>query len=116
MTERHSTRDVRNIALAGHAGAGKTSLVEAILHVAGCSNRQGRVDDGSAALDFDPDEQKRHHSIHLALAHCGWDGRHLNWADTPGHPDFFGDFLAALRVVDDVLLVTPAAAGADGAT
>jgi elongation factor G len=113
MVERHLTRDVRNIALAGHTGSGKTSLVEAILHVAGCSNRQGRVDDGSATLDFDPDEVKRRHSIHLALANCGWNGRHLHWVDTPGHPDFAGDFAAALRVVDDVLLVTPASTNAD---
>jgi elongation factor G len=108
MTEKHLTRDVRNIALAGHSGAGKTSLLEAILHVAGCSERLGRVDDGTATADFDPDETKRKISIHLALAPCGWKGRHLNWVDTPGYPDFNGDFSAALRVVDDLLLVTPA--------
>ncbi|MGC4044472.1 MAG: elongation factor G [Armatimonas sp.] len=111
--EKHLPRDVRNIALAGHAGGGKTSLLEAILHVAGVNERLGRVDDGSATTDFDPDETQRKHSIHLALAPCDWppsgaQKRELHWVDTPGHPDFFGDFIAALRVVDDVLLVTPA--------
>ncbi len=106
--ERHLTRDVRNVALAGHAGAGKTSLIEAILHVAGCSDRLGRVEDGSAVTDFDPEEVRRRHSIQLALAPCAWNGRQMTWVDTPGYPDFFGDFLAALRVVDDMLLVTPA--------
>lgn len=111
--EKHLPRDVRNIALAGHAGGGKTSLLEAILHVAGVNERLGRVDDGTATTDFDPDEIQRKHSIHLALAPCDWppgdsQKRELHWVDTPGHPDFFGDFIAALRVVDDVLLVTPA--------
>ena len=108
MMERHLTRDVRNVALAGHPGSGKTSLVEAILHVAGCSDRLGRVDDGSATTDFDPEETRRRHSIQLAMAPCPWNGRQITWIDTPGYPDFFGDFLAALRVVDDMLLVTPA--------
>jgi elongation factor G len=106
--EKHLPRDVRNIALAGHSGAGKTSLAEAILHVAGCSERLGRVDDGTATTDFDPDEIKRKISLSLAMAPCAWNGRTLNWVDTPGYPDFFGDFVSALRVVDDMLLVTPA--------
>jgi elongation factor G len=108
MTEKHLPRDVRDIALAGHAGAGKTSLAEAVLFVAGCSERLGKVDDGTATTDFEPDETKRKMSISLAMAPCAWNGRALNWVDTPGYPDFFGDFVAALRVVDDVLLVTPA--------
>ena len=106
--EKHEPRDVRDIALAGHSGAGKTSLAEAVLYVAGCSERLGRVDDGTATTDFDPDETKRKISISLAMAPCDWNGRTLNWVDTPGYPDFWGDFVSALRVVDDVLLVTPA--------
>jgi elongation factor G len=106
--EKHLPRDVRNIALAGHAGSGKTSLAEAILHVAGCSERLGSVDNGTATTDFDADEIKRRMSINLALAPCPWNGRLLNWVDTPGYPDFVGDFQAALRAVDDVLLVTTA--------
>jgi elongation factor G len=125
MTERHSpgdahtaasaasvaTRattcsDVRDIALAGHAGSGKTSLAEAFLYVAGHTDRQGKVDEGNTLLDYDPEETRRRASIQLSLAACKWDGRRMTWVDTPGAPDFAGDFAAALRVVDDVLLVT----------
>ena len=74
MTEKHLPRDVRDIALAGHAGAGKTSLAEAVLFVAGCSERLGKVDDGTATTDFEPDETKRKMSISLAMAPCAWNG------------------------------------------
>ena len=89
----HAPRDVRNIALAGHSGAGKTSLAEALLHVAGCSERLGRVDDGTATTDFDPDETRRKISISLAMAPCEWNNRILNWVDTPGYPDFGGELV-----------------------
>lgn len=109
--EKHLPRDVRNIALAGHSGSGKTSLAEAILFVAGCTNRLGSVDKGGAVTDFDPEETKRHISINLAIAPCEWQGRVLNWLDTPGFLDFLPDYHTALRVVDDVLLVTSAQIG-----
>jgi elongation factor G len=109
--EKHLPRDVRNIALAGHSGSGKTSLAEAILFVAGCTDRLGNVDRGTATTDFDPEENRRHISINLAMAPCEWQGRVLNWVDTPGFLDFITDFHTALRVVDDVLLVTSAQTG-----
>lgn len=106
--EKHLPRDVRNIALAGHIGSGKTSLLEAILFAAGAIDRPGRIEDGNTVGDYDPEETQRRHSIHLAMAPCDWAGRELHWIDTPGHPDSAADRAAALRVVDDFLLVTPA--------
>jgi len=106
VATRSTCSDVRDIALAGHAGAGKTSLAEAFLYVAGHTDRLGKVDEGNTLLDYDPEETRRRASIQIALAACRWDSRLLTWVDTPGAPDFAGDFIAALRVVDDVLLVT----------
>jgi elongation factor G len=105
--------EVRNITLAGHAGSGKTSLVEAILYISGCTDRQGKVDDNTTLLDFDSESVKRKTSVQLGLAHSVWDKRNLTWVDTPGAPDFAGDLVAALRATDDILLVTPPVTGHD---
>ena len=86
---------LRNVALAGHGGAGKTSLVEACLFDTGAIDRAGRVEEGTAATDFDPDEQRRHMSINLALAPLAWREHKINLLDTPGYSDFVGEVVSA---------------------
>lgn len=102
---------IRNVAVVGHGGSGKTTLVETILHLAGATTRLGRVDDGTSILDTDPEEQKRHITINLALASFIDDGVKVNLIDTPGYADFAGDREAALRVADAAIVVVDASAG-----
>lgn len=102
---------IRNIAVIGHGGAGKTSLVEAMLFNAGHTNRLGRVDDGTATTDYFPEEIKRKISVSTALAPCEWKGCKINLLDTPGYADFFSEVKGALRVADSVLLVLCAVSG-----
>ena len=99
---------IRNVGLFGHQGAGKTSLAEALLYSANALDRLGRVDDGTATCDFDPEEQKRRISINVALAPCEWHGTKINILDVPGYLDFQGEVQSALRVVEAAILVTPA--------
>ena len=104
---------LRNVAVLGHRGSGKTSLVEAMLFAAKATTRQGRVADGTTVADFDDDEQRRGMSISASLCHLTWNGVKVNLLDTPGEPSFQGDTLAALRAVDAVLMVVNAAAGVE---
>jgi elongation factor G len=104
---------IRNVALIGHRGAGKTSLAEAILFEAGVTNRLGRVEDGSTVADFEPDEQARQMSIGAALASFDHDGRKINLIDTPGDPSFIADTLGALRVVDAAVVVVNGVMGVE---
>jgi elongation factor G len=104
---------VRNVALVGHGGAGKTTLVEALLHRAGTINRLGRVEDGSTVSDHDPEEQRRGISLSLAVAPFEWKGHKVNLIDTPGYADFLGDVRAALRVVDLAVFVVSAVDGVE---
>ncbi len=104
---------IRNVALVGHGGAGKTSLAEALLLEAGAISRFGRVEDGAAVCDFDPEEQKRGISISLALAPFEWKGHKVNLIDTPGYADFEGEALAALRVADLAVFVVSAVEGVE---
>ena len=76
--KRYATGQIRNVALVGHSGAGKTSLAEALLHRAGAISRLGRVEDGTTACDFDPEEQKRGISLSLALAPFEWRDHKVN--------------------------------------
>ncbi|MDO8588641.1 MAG: elongation factor G [Armatimonadota bacterium] len=114
--QKYAIDAIRNIALAGHSGSGKTSLAESLLHVSGAVDRLGKVDDGSATMDYDPDEVKRKISINTALAPCEWQGRKLNLLDTPGYPDFVGDVIGALRVTESVLISLDAVSGAEVGT
>jgi elongation factor G len=102
---------IRNVGVVGHGGVGKTSLVEAMLHAAGAVNRLGKVDDGTTTTDFDPDEIKRKITINTAVAHCDWQGHHVNLVDTPGYGDFISDARAGLRVVEAAVVVVDAVAG-----
>jgi elongation factor G len=104
---------IRNIALIGHRGAGKTSLCEAILFEAGVVNRLGRVQDGSTVADYEADEQEREMSIDAAVASFEYDGRKINLIDTPGEPSFVADTLAALRVVDAAVVVVNGVMGVE---
>src|ERR671935_1720138 len=110
----HKAADrIRNVALIGHRGSGKTSLCEAILFEAGVVNRLGRVDDGSTVSDFEPDEQERSMSIGASVASFEYADRKINLIDTPGEPSFVADTLGALRVVDAAVVVVNAVMGVE---
>lgn len=102
---------IRNVAVVGHGGSGKTTLVETLLHVAGVTSRLGKVDDGTSILDTDPEEQKRRISINVKVASLVHDGTKINFIDTPGFADFAGDQKAGLRVADSALVVLDGSAG-----
>ena len=110
----HKAADrIRNVALIGHRGAGKTSLHEALLFEAGVVNRLGKVDEGSTVSDFEADEQERGMSIGASVASFEHDGRKINLIDTPGDPSFIADTIAALRVVDSAVVVVNAVMGVE---
>src|SRR5437867_10722975 len=102
---------IRNVAVVGHGGSGKTSLVEHLLHAVGATARLGKVDDGTSILDTDPEEHKRRITINVAIASFTNDGVKFNLLDTPGFADFAGDQRAALRVADAALVVVDGSAG-----
>ena len=104
---------IRNVALVGHRGSGKTSLAEAILFESGVVNRLGRVDDGSTVCDFEDDEQERGMSIGAAVTSFEHDERKVNMIDTPGESSFIAETLAALRVVDAAVFVVNAVMGVE---
>ncbi len=104
---------IRNVALVGHAGSGKTTLAEALLFRAGTVKRLGTVQEGSTVTDFDPEEHDRDMSLALAMAPFEWQGHKINLIDTPGYADFVGDVHAALRVADLAVLVIDAAEGVE---
>jgi elongation factor G len=104
---------IRNVALVGHRGSGKTSLAEAILFESGVINRLGSVDDGSTVCDFEPDEKERGMSIGAAVTSFEHDGRKVNMIDTPGEPSFVADTLGALRVVDSAVFVVNGVMGVE---
>jgi elongation factor G len=104
---------IRNVALVGHGGAGKTTLAEALLFSSGAINRLGRVEDGTTTTDFDPEETKRNISISMALAPFEHQGHKINLLDTPGYADFLGEVEAALSVADLVIVVVSAVEGVE---
>src|ERR1700760_3986743 len=102
----HKAADrIRNVALVGHRGSGKTSLHEALLFEAGVLNRLGSVQDGTTASDTEADEQARQMSISLTLSSFEWAGCRINLLDTPGEPSFVADALGALRVCEAAIVV-----------
>lgn len=104
---------IRNVALIGHGGTGKTTLAEALLACSGTIGRTGRVEDGTTTCDYEPEEHRRHLSLGLALAPFEHDGYKVNLIDTPGYADFAGDVAAALSVVDLAVLVVSAVDGVE---
>jgi elongation factor G len=108
--------NIRNVVLVGHSGAGKTTLVEALLAATATINRPGRVEDGTTVSDFDEAEHRQQRSVSLALAPLVHDGVKVNLLDTPGYADFVGDLRAGLRAADAALFVVSAVDGLDGAT
>jgi elongation factor G len=104
---------IRNVALVGHGGTGKTTLAEALLYCAGAINRQGRVEDGTTTTDFDAEEVRRGISLSLALAPFEHDGFKINLIDTPGYADFVVELQTALRVADLAVLVVSGVEGVE---
>jgi len=104
---------IRNVAVVGHRGTGKTSLVEALLFQAGKTNRLGTIEAGTTVSDWDEDEQKRQMSLSASLCSAEWQGRKLNFIDTPGDSGFQADTVASLRVVEGALVVVSAVMGVE---
>src|SRR6476620_625046 len=110
----HKAADrIRNVALIGHRGSGKTSLHEALLFEAGVINRLGRVEDGSTTSDYEPDEQEREMSIGATVSSFEHDSRKINLIDTPGDPSFIADTVASLRVADAAVVVVNGVMGVE---
>src|SRR5947199_2553444 len=110
----HKASDrIRNVALVGHRGSGKTSLHEALLFQGGAINRLGSVLDGTTASDADPDEKSRQMSISAALSSFEWQERKVNLIDTPGDSSFVADALSALRVCESAVFVINAVMGVE---
>ncbi len=112
----HAADRIRNVALVGHRGAGKTSLFEAMLYETGATNRLGSVVDATSVSDAEPDEQSRGMSISLALNSLTWQDRKVNLLDTPGEPSFVADALGALRVCESAVFVVNAVMGVEVST
>src|SRR3954464_7171979 len=108
--------EIRNIAVIGHGGSGKTSLVDALAFVSGSSKRHGSVADGTTLTDTSPEEIERRYSINLGCAHAEWMGAKVNLLDTPGFLDFQGDAIAGLAAADGALCVVSATTGVEVGT
>src|SRR6478736_4439265 len=107
---------IRNVAVVGHGGSGKTSLVDALAFVSGSSRRHGSVRDGTALTDTSPEEIEARHSIGLGLAFADWKGIRINLLDTPGYFEYIGETACALSVADAALVVVSATAGVEVGT
>ena len=107
---------LRNVVLAGHSDSGKTTLAEHLLHAAGAINRLGKVDEGTALLDFEPEEQKRKQSLSLALATTDHNDYELTLIDTPGYADFAGEVVEGFAAADGALLTMDASGGVESGT
>lgn len=110
------TSAIRNVVLFGHGGSGKTTLADAMCHIAGTTTRKGDVEKGNALTDFTPEETEHKISINLSLAYAKWKGAKVNLIDTPGYLDFFGDVAAGMRVADGGLCVIDAVSGVEVGT
>jgi elongation factor G len=99
---------IRNVAVVGHRGAGKTSVIEALLYTSGAKNRLGQVVEGTTTMDYDEDEIKRQMTISTGLAHLDWDKRRFNLLDTPGEASFISEAMGTLNVVEGALVIVNA--------
>jgi elongation factor G len=109
--KRYDTQDIRNIVIVGQRGAGKTSLAECLLFTSGKTTRLGSVDDETSTFDTEPEEIKRHSTIHAAAAYAEWKKAKINILDTPGALDFHFDTRMAVRVADGAVVVVSAPDG-----
>lgn len=107
---------IRNVVLVGPSGAGKTTLIEALLHASGATSRMGRVEEGTTVSDYDEVEVRQKRSVNLSVAPVVSAGVKVNLLDTPGYADFVGDLRAGLRAADAALFVVSAVDGIDGRT
>ncbi|HEY6192158.1 MAG TPA: elongation factor G [Bacteroidota bacterium] len=112
----YPVESIRNLALVGHGGSGKTTFAEACLFSAGATTRLGRVEEGNTVSDYHADEVERQISINASLMHCEWKGAKLNILDTPGYTDFTGEVKCCLRVADTALVLLKAVEGAEVGT
>ena len=106
----YDAASIRNVAVVGHGGCGKTQLVSALLFTAGMVNRLGKVDEGNTVTDYDEEEIARKHTLAASLAYAEWNKTKINLIDTPGFGNFFSDARAAMRVADAALVVVDAVA------
>jgi len=107
----YDAASIRNVALVGHSGSGKTQLASAILSDSGMVNRFGKVDDGTTVTDYDEEEIARKHTLSASLAYAEWNKQKINLIDTPGMGNFLADARAALQVADAALVVVDAVSG-----
>src|SRR6478672_9062619 len=112
----YDAASLRNIALVGHSGSGKTQLVSALLYDAGAINRLGKVDEGTTVTDYDEEEIARKHTLSASVAYAEWNKTKINFIDTPGMANFLSDARAALRVADAALVVVDAVSGVEVST
>ena len=109
----HSTKNIRNIAVVGHAGSGKTTLIEALLEKSGAIKSAGSVDKGTTVCDYTDQEKRLQHSLEASMCHLEIDGTFINLLDTPGYPDFMGRALSVLPAVDTAAIVVNAQTGVE---
>ncbi len=113
---KYRTEQIRNVAILGHGGSGKTTLTEALLYKMGATSRMGRVDDGTTVSDWDAEEHRRKISINLSVIPVEYDNIKINLLDTPGYLDFVGEVISALEVAEAGLVLVDAVAGAEVGT
>ena len=109
----YTSKQLRNVAILSHGGAGKTSLVEAMLHDAGHTTRLGRTDDGTTVTDYLPEEIKRKVTVSTTLAPVEWKDCKINALDSPGYADFIGEVKSAMRACDGMVMVVDAVGGVE---
>ncbi|OQX39509.1 MAG: elongation factor G, partial [Candidatus Sedimenticola endophacoides] len=112
----YTTHDIRNIALVGQSGAGKTTLTEALLHRAGAIPTPGTIERGTTVCDFDPQERAYEHSLDSSLVYLEKGGAHINLLDAPGLHDFFGRAFGLLQAAETTAVVIDAEKGIESAT
>src|SRR6202049_768391 len=107
----YDAASIRNAALVGHTGSGKTQLASAVLSDTGMVNRFGKVDEGTSVTDYDEEEIARKHTLSAGLAYAEWNRQKINLIDTPGMGNFLSDARAALQVADSAIVVVDAVGG-----
>ena len=110
------TKNIRNVALLGHSGSGKTTFAETMLFESGTISRRGTIEDGSTTSDFTGIEKERQGSLFSTLMHANWRGNKINIIDTPGLDDFVGEVISTMKVVDTAIIMINAKSGVEVGT